>query len=112
MEIDYTINNEEDEEPKTFVRIEIIYSQALGEDFDSAFKSLNVGKKFTKLTNVTGAGYSNPHLGNSIWPQLNEMLIIYCDTEEAEIIKQIVKDIRKQYVTEGVACFVSSSESI
>ena len=90
------------------VRIEIICSQALEEDFTEEFKKAKAGLKFTKINPVMGAGNSNPHLGDSVWPQLNLMYIIYCDQDEAEKIKEIVVKLRKLYITEGIACFISS----
>lgn len=94
------------------VRLEIIFSQAVEEDFQAAFKELGIGKRFTKFESVMGAGFSNPRLGNAVWPQLNMMYIIYCDEGEAEKIKRVIADLRKQYVTEGIACFVSSAEEV
>lgn len=92
------------------VRIEIICSQALEEDFTEEFNKQKVGLKFTKINPVMGAGNSNPHLGDSVWPQLNIMYIIFCDEQEAEEIKNIVTKLRKLYITEGIACFISSAQ--
>ncbi len=91
------------------VRVEIIYSQALDEDFTLAFKEAGVAKRFTKLNNVMGAGCSTPRMGDNVWPQLNMMYLIFCEKEEAEKIQEIVNRIRGQYTTEGVACFISSA---
>lgn len=99
-------------ESKKCMRVEIICSQALEEDFTQEFKDAKAGKKFTKINPVMGAGCSNPHLGDSVWPQLNLMYIIYCSEEEAEKIKEIVVKLRKLYITEGIACFISESSEI
>ena len=90
------------------VRIEIMCSQALEEDFTEEFKKLGVGQSFTKINPVMGAGFNKPHLGDNVWPQLNLMYIIYCSEEEAEKIKHIVTKFRKLFITEGIGCFVSS----
>ena len=50
------------------VRIEIMCSQALEEDFTEEFKKLGVGQKFTKINPVMGAGFHNPHLGGCNCP--------------------------------------------
>ena len=92
---------------KTRIRLEIIFSQALQEDFEQEFKKHGIGKHFTGFSNVTGAGFSNPRLGDSVWPQLNMMYIIYCDTEEAKKIRSVIKQLRQKYLTEGIACFMS-----
>jgi len=43
------------------VRIEIIYSQALDEDFIAEFSKAGIVHRYTKFNNVTGAGFNNPH---------------------------------------------------
>ncbi len=60
---------------KKLKRVEIIFSAALDEDFAEGFKKNKIGSHFTKLSGVTGAGFSNPKLGDSVWPQLNESLL-------------------------------------
>ena len=93
-------------------RIEIICTQALEEDFVQAFAERKVASRYTKLPAVMGAGYSNPCLGDAIWPQLNVMFIIYCSEEDMPKIKEIVWMLRDKYRTEGIACFVSSAEEV
>ena len=76
------------------------------------FKEQKVAARYTKLANVMGAGYSNPRLGDAIWPQLNMMYIIYCSEEEAEKIVAICQKLREKYMAEGIACFKSTSEEV
>ncbi len=90
------------------VRVEIVCSQALEEDFTEEFEKAGVGKFYTKISPVMGAGYSNPHLGDSVWPQLNTMYIIFCSKEDSEKIIEIVYKLRKLFITEGISCFVGS----
>ena len=91
------------------VRLELIFSQALEEDFQLAFKEENVGRRFTKFETVMGAGCSDPKLGDAVWPQLNMMYVIYCDKAEAKKIYAIVRKMRKKFLTEGIACFMSKA---
>lgn len=93
-------------------RVEIIVSQALEEDFDQRFKEEKVAARYTKMRGVMGAGYSNPKLGDAVWPQLNLMYIIYCAAEEAEKIISICQDLREKYLAEGIACFKSDAEEV
>ena len=90
-------------------RVEVIFSAALDEDFVEGFKKNNIGSHFTKISGVTGAGFSNPKLGDSVWPQLNEMLVVYCPKDEAEKIVALVEELRQKYPMEGVACFLSKA---
>ena len=65
---------------------------------------------FTKIPAVLGHGFSEPKMGDGIWPQLNTMYIIFCTEDEEKIILSIIEDLRKEYIGEGIACFVSDAE--
>lgn len=93
-------------------RVEIIFSQAIEEDFQQLFVQNNVASKYTKIDNVKGAGFSNPRLGDAIWPQLNVMYIVYCNPDDCAKIIEIVEQLRMQYIGEGIACFVSESTEV
>ncbi len=93
-------------------RVEMIFSQAVEEDFQQAFKEENVAAKFTKIPNIMGAGFSNPRLGDAVWPELNVMYIVYCSEEESKKIIAIVEKLREKYMGEGIACFVSESTEV
>lgn len=94
------------------VRVEIIFSQALEEDFQQEFKERKIAKHYTKFAGVMGAGYSNPRLGDAVWPQLNMMYIIYCGEEESKEIVKVAEYLREKYIGEGVACFISKSVEV
>ena len=92
-------------------RVELIFSAAVDEDFMDGFKKKGIGAHYTKISGVTGAGFSNPKLGDSVWPQLNEMILVYCSKDEAEKIVDLAKDLREKYPMEGIACFVSKAKA-
>ena len=91
-------------------RVELIFSAAVDEDFMDGFKKNKIGSHFTKISGVTGAGFSNPKLGDAVWPQLNEMIIVYCSKGEAEKLVELAKSMREKYPMEGIACFVSKAK--
>ena len=93
-------------------RIEIIFSQAVEEDIFEKFREHNVGSHFSKISIVTGAGFSNPKLGDAIWPQVNEIIIVFCKKDEAEEIKNIIHELREVYPAEGIACFISKAKEL
>ena len=93
-------------------RMEIIFSQSIDEDFIQKCAEKDVGKFYTKLPSVLGKGFSEPKMGDSIWPQLNVMFIIYCDESLVEVIQNIMKELHKTYVGEGAAAFVSEANAL
>ena len=97
-------------EQDSLLRLEIILSQSIEDDFISAFLSCDTGHMFTKLDHVMGQGFSTPKMGDSIWPQLNSMYVVYCTQEQIGPIKEIIDSLRKEYPGEGVACFLSEAK--
>lgn len=93
-------------------RVELIFSQAIEEDFQQLFAENKVAAMYTKLDGVKGAGFSNPRLGDAIWPQLNVMYIVYCSEEDCKKIVEIAEKLRIQYMGEGIACFVSEATEV
>jgi hypothetical protein len=91
-------------------RLELILNQAVESDLLEAFKAKGVGKCFTKIPDVMGQGNAEPKQGDSIWPQLNCIFIVYCEDAEARIITAIVEDLRKQYPSDGIALFCMASQ--
>lgn len=91
-------------------RMEIIFSQSIDDDFIQKCAEKDVGKYYTKIPVVFGQGFSEPKMGDSIWPQSNTMYIIFCSEDEEQIILTILEDLRKEYIGEGIACFVSDAE--
>lgn len=92
-------------------RVEIILTQAIESDFVQLFerecRRADIKCKYTKLDNVMGVGNTDPKFGDSIWPQLNTMFIIYVDEKYIPNITSIMKQLHEMYVGEGAAAFVS-----
>ncbi|MDR3284393.1 MAG: hypothetical protein LBS97_04340, partial [Treponema sp.] len=70
------------------------------------------GIAYTRLDGATGRGFSVPKLGDSIWPQLNSVMVLYVTPEEESAVRGIVKKLRTKYAGEGLACFRSEAEEL
>ena len=90
-------------------RIEVFLTQAIEEDFIDYFEK---ACKFTKIENIMGQGNTSPKMGDPVWPQLNVMIIIYCNEKIAKRVAGIMDVLHKQYVGEGAAAFVCSGEEL
>ncbi|HHU35656.1 MAG TPA: hypothetical protein GXZ47_00350 [Treponema sp.] len=87
-------------------RIEIIFSQALEEDVIDALKKVPEARFYTIIPEVWGRGYSNPKEGSPVWPEVNEIMIIYCEDDVESKITEPIKELQKIYTQEGLAFFV------
>lgn len=97
------------EEARMFTRIDLIFSQALEEDFVEQFE-LNKISRYTIIPIAKGKGYSQPKLGTVVWPQLNTMIMTVCDDDDAVKVRRVVTTLRQKYKTEGIACFIGQAQ--
>lgn len=87
------------------MRLEIIANHAVEEDVIEAIQGTGAGGYYTKIPSVHGAGSSNPRLGDSVWPEENFMLIIYCEEDKAARIAEAVAEVKKRFENEGIKVF-------
>ncbi|MDR1785169.1 MAG: hypothetical protein LBR23_01700 [Spirochaetaceae bacterium] len=94
------------------IRLEVIMSAALEDDFLRSYEAACTGAKYTRISDATGKGYSVPKLGDAVWPQVNTIIVIYCGESDEEAIRGIIADLRQEYAGEGLACFRSEAEEV
>lgn len=105
------MNNNESFEATSneLIRLEIIMSQSIEEDFVNNFMNTDTGLMYTRIPDIMGRGFSVPKMGDSVWPQTNSMYIVYCTEEQSKNIIEIIKNLRKEYKSEGISCFCSKA---
>ena len=64
-----------------------------------------VGKYYTKYPNIYGVGSSGPRMGDSVWPEENFVLVIWCEEEEARGIARAVAFVKNKFPGEGIKLF-------
>jgi hypothetical protein len=87
------------------MRVEIIANQSVQEDILEAIQKEQPGVCYTKIPSVHGIGSSDPRLGDSIWPEENFLLIIYCEERQAERIAGAVAGVKSRFEGEGIKVF-------
>jgi len=86
-------------------RLEIIANRSIQDDMFDAFKKADIVKHYTLSPVVLGVGKSGPRMGDHIWPEENFSLIIYCEEEESDKIKLVIKDLKQFFTKEGIKIF-------
>jgi len=84
------------------IRIEIVANHSVEENILEALKDEGAGKYYTKYSNIYGVGTSGPRMGDSIWPEENFAMVIWCEEEEARGIERAVAAVKKQFPGEGI----------
>ena len=94
------------------LRVEIIGNRSIQEDLFEALDKSKIESCYTMITEALGDGRSGPKQGDSIWPEENFILIIYCDKKAALKIRKVVDDVKEHFPSEGLKMFTVKMESI
>ncbi|MCL2759473.1 MAG: hypothetical protein FWD22_04615 [Treponema sp.] len=87
------------------IRIEIIANRSVEENILETLAKEQVGKFYTKIPNVLGVGACGPRMGDAVWPEENFALVIWCENDEAEKIKQAISKVKEKFPGEGIKLF-------
>lgn len=92
-------------------RIEIILARAVDEEFQQRLEDNSIGH-YTLNKRVRGKGYSEPKLGDDVWPQTNNLYIFYSDDKEALKLARIVKTLQEEFPDGGITGYVCDAYSL
>lgn len=87
------------------IRVEIIANQSVQEDIIETLEKEISGIEYTLEENIFGKGKLSRKLGNSVWPEMNFRLTIYCSSENSQIIRNSVEQIKDKFKGEGISIF-------
>jgi hypothetical protein len=87
------------------IRVEIVANLSVEENILEALAAENAGKYYTKYPNVHGVGSTGPRMGDSIWPEENFAIVIWCEEDEARAIARAVASVKERFPDEGIKLF-------
>jgi hypothetical protein len=85
--------------------IYLIYDRAIDEEVLDLLKELEI-KYYTKWKDVLGVGRNDPHLGDAVWPGLNNVLMIVIDEEKKSVLLQNVRALQRMFPSVGLRAFM------
>jgi len=87
------------------IRIEIIANHSVEENILDALAKENAGKYYTKYPSILGVGSAGPRMGDSVWPEENFAMVIWCEEEEARAVERAVAAVKEKFPGEGIKIF-------
>ena len=87
------------------IRVEIIANRSVEENIFEALSKGGVGKYYTKIPSVWGVGACGPRMGDAVWPEENFAIIVWCEKDEADKIKEAVAKVKTKFPGEGIKIF-------
>jgi hypothetical protein len=86
-------------------RVEIIANHSVEENIMEALAREGVGKFYTKFPSILGVGSTGPRMGDSIWPEENFAIVIWCEKEEALGLQRAIAAVKEKFSQEGIKIF-------
>ena len=86
-------------------RVEVIANHSVEENIMEALAKEGVGKYYTKFPSILGVGSSGPRMGDSVWPEENFAIVIWCEKEEALGIQNAIAAVKEKFPQEGIRIF-------
>ncbi|MDR3325538.1 MAG: hypothetical protein LBS82_06120 [Spirochaetaceae bacterium] len=86
-------------------RVEIIANRSVEDNIHEALAAAGVAKHYTKTPIVHGVGAKGPRMGDPVWPEENFALVVWCEADEARLIKEALEPVKAQYPNEGIKVF-------
>lgn len=90
----------------------VVYNEALDNEIMEILEGCVV-KNYTKISKVFGRGTSSgTHLGNDIWPGLNNIIYVACEDLQVKDMLSGIRDLKNKVGQEGVKAFVLPIEEV
>ncbi len=92
--------------------IMLVYNEAIDDEVMEILSKCSLSN-YTKLIKTYGKGEaSGTHLGNDIWPGLNNILYIACKNDEARRLAEEIRVARIALGKEGIKAFTMPLEEM
>jgi hypothetical protein len=83
----------------------IIYDRAIDEEILGALSACCIDK-YTRWHDASGVGESGPHLGDHIWPALNNVIMTVVESEKKYEILGKIKALQEEFPFVGLRAVV------
>ncbi|HTX74412.1 MAG TPA: hypothetical protein VMC79_16390 [Rectinemataceae bacterium] len=88
-------------------RVEIIANRSVEEDVMEALAAARAAEHHTLFPIVHGAGRQGRRTGETVWPEENFCLVVYCEEEEERRIREAVAAVKLRFPHEGIKVFAA-----
>lgn len=93
-------------------QVQVIYGDSMEDEVMEVLDKLGI-KYFTKMVGLTGHGsHADPHLNTSVWPGLNQCLMLLLDEAAKDKLWPLLKELKTKYHRIGMKVIVSPVEEI
>jgi hypothetical protein len=91
----------EERAPVDKVAVFVIYDRAIDEEVLETLSSCCI-ERYTRWHDVSGVGANGPHLGDHVWPALNNVMMAVIDSEGMEPLLGQVRELQERFPFTGL----------
>jgi len=78
------------------IMVYIMYDRAFDDNIMDALGELGI-RQYSKLKDTLGAGTHEPHLGDAVWPGLNNTLIAVIEEEKKDELFKTIRSLQQAH---------------
>ena len=86
-------------------RVEIIANRSVEEDLMERLAQAGLDGAYTKFPVVHGSGRQGRREGETVWPEENFVLVLYCEEEDAGRLEAMIAELKVKFPLEGIKIF-------
>jgi hypothetical protein len=83
----------------------IVYDRAIDEEILELLGGMDL-EYYTKWRDALGVGRHDPHLGDEVWPGLNNVVMVVTEEGKKSILLDLVKSLQTSFPSVGLRAFV------
>ncbi len=88
------------------VAVYIIHDRAIDEEVNDVLKESGL-VHYTKWTDVVGCGTHDPHLGDHVWPGLNNVTMTIINSDKKDELIDNLKELQKTFPSVSLRALVT-----
>ncbi len=88
------------------VVVYIIHDRAIDEEVSDVLEESGLDH-YTKWKDVVGSGTHDPHLGDHVWPGLNNVTMVIIDSEKKDRLIGNIKALQSNFPSVSLRAFVT-----
>jgi hypothetical protein len=82
----------------------VIYDRALDNEVLEALADCSL-ERFTRWHDASGVGSTGPHLGDNVWPAMNNVLLVLTEEAKREEVLDRLRALREEFPYTGLRAF-------
>jgi hypothetical protein len=86
------------------VMVFVVHDRAIDEEVTDLLSALEL-RYYTKWKDVSGVGEKDPHLGDHVWPGLNNVTMVVCEEETKQKLLRSVEALQATFPSVGLRAF-------